>query len=44
MIIITSKGTIQDFFYYLFTVQGTVSKMYAKVARAQLCASHVQQI
>ena len=43
IIIITLKGAIRDF-YNLLTAPRTVSNMYAQVARAQLCANHVQHI
>ena len=43
IIIITFKGAIRDYFYNL-TALRIVSNTYAQVARAQLCANHVQHI
>ena len=43
MIMITLKGAIQDF-HNLLTARQTVSYTYAHMARAQLCANHVQHI
>ena len=42
IIIIALKGANQD--CYILTAPRTVSDMYVQVAKAQLCANHVQHI
>ena len=43
IVIIVSKGTIQDF-YNLLTALRIVSNTYAQVVQVQLCANHLRQI
>ena len=43
-IIIMIKGATQDFVFNLLTALRIVSNTYAKAARAQSCANHVQHI
>ena len=43
IILIAFKGAVRDF-YNLLAAPLTVSNTYAEVARAQLCANHVQHI
>ena len=44
IVVIAFKGAIRDFFYNLLTAPRTVSNTYARVARPQSCANHVQHI
>ena len=45
MIMIAFKGAIRNFFYNLLAaLRITVSNTYAQVAKAQMCAYHVQHI